>query len=926
MSWQPSEQGLQEVLGMLRDTSSTDSQVQRNVASRLDQLRYVPDFLAYLAHVLIHCTTELDSHRAVAGLLLKNAVNQRSGPPSNENDIRAMAYVKSTVLTGLADPDQIVRQTVGTVIMSLISNEEAAGWMEALEVLTNGMNSSDPNVVEGSFNTLQKICEDAPHKLDFPWEGRDFLDLIVPLFIQSTGHDNAKVRLYALNILQSLLSIRVNALNANIDTYISALFARAGDASSDIRKSVCASLGLILASRPDKLVPEMNNVVQYIVYCTKDKDEAVALEACEFWLTFAEDHNLKEQLRPYLAQVAPLLLDGMVYSDYDIAVLDTDEYDEDVADKETDIKPRNYSSKVHASHESNDPSSSKAQGVSREAADKAFDDDEEEYDEDDDDDFFDDEDATGEWNIRKCSAAALDVMAVSFGTEVLEILLPFLRDRLFAEDWTVKESGVLALGAIAEVGCIAGLEPHLPQLIPLLITCLKDKKALVRSITCWTLGRYASWIVQTNPQDKTAYFFPAMEGLLTMLLDHNKRVQEAGCSAFATLEEEAGAEMAPFLEPVLQNLTHAFSKYQQKNLLILYDAIGTLADSVGGALGQPAYLNILMPPLIEKWQRLEDNDPDLVPLLECMSSVAIAAGASFITYTAPVYQRCLNIIHSTLQQYSAFEQDPDGVEEPDRTFIVVALDLLSGLVQGMGEQIHPLIVEGQPPLLHVLLLCLTHTEPPIRQSAHALFGDMAISCFPIIKPLVPQIIPAVIEQIVVDVPIDCISVCNNAAWAVGEVALQYSSDASPLEPFVPGLIQRLIPILTSPKSPKSLSENAAVTIGRLGLVCPALVAPELPNFAQAWCTALWEIKDNDEKDSAFRGLCMMISANPDGIHGSFVFFCNAICKWQNPSAQLDTMFRSILQGFKSGLGAGWEAQISNFPPVIRQRLAERYGV
>lgn len=142
---------------------------------------------------------------------------------------------------------------------------------------------------------------------------------------------------------------------------------------------------------------------------------------------------------------------------------------------------------------------------------------------------------------------------------------------------------------------------------------------------------------------------------------------------------------------------------------------------------------------------------------------------------------------------------------------------------------------------------------------------MAISCFPILKPVVPQILPSVLEQIVVEPPVDCISVCNNAAWAVGEVALQFNNDSAALEPFVPALIQRLIPILLSSKSPKSLSENAAVTIGRLGLVCPALVAPELPNFAQAWCTALWEIKDNDEKDSAFRGLCMMISANPEGI-------------------------------------------------------------
>ena len=61
-----------------------------------------------------------------------------------------------------------------------------------------------------------------------------------------------------------------------------------------------------------------------------------------------------------------------------------------------------------------------------------------------------------------------------------------------------------------------------------------------------------------------------------MVLDNNKRVQEAGCSAFATFEEDAGHELIPYLEPVLWNLVYAFDKYQHKNMLILYDAMGTL--------------------------------------------------------------------------------------------------------------------------------------------------------------------------------------------------------------------------------------------------------------------------------------------------------------------------------------------------------------
>lgn len=76
----------------------------------------------------------------------------------------------------------------------------------------------------------------------------------------------------------------------------------------------------------------------------------------------------------------------------------------------------------------------------------------------------------------------------------------------------------------------------------------------------------------------------------------------------------------PYLGYILQTLVYAFSKYQHKNLLILYDAIGTLADSVGHHLNKPEYINLLMPPLINKWNVLKDEDKDLFPLLEVCST------------------------------------------------------------------------------------------------------------------------------------------------------------------------------------------------------------------------------------------------------------------------------------------------------------------
>ena len=275
-----------------------------------------------------------------------------------------------------------------------------------------------------------------------------------------------------------------------------------------------------------------------------------------------------------------------------------------------------------------------------------------------------------------------------------------------------------------------------------------------------------------------------------MVLDNNKRVQEAGCSAFATLEEDAGPELVPYLEPVLRNLVFAFDKYQHKNILILYDAIGTLADAVGSALQNPTYVEILMPPLLKRWEKLKNDDDDLVPLLEvrsdlrcirirwltfrsqCLASVTIAMGPAFQPYAGPIFERCQMIVHSSLLQYQAYQQNPE-MDEPDRSFLVVALDLLSGLTQGLGVGLEQFISRSSPNLLSLLTVCLKHPHAAVRQSGYALVGDMAMNCFPLLRQHVPAIMQELISQLDPEPKVEFISACNNAAWAVGEVALRF---------------------------------------------------------------------------------------------------------------------------------------------------------
>uniref|UniRef100_H3CPV8 Transportin-1 n=1 Tax=Tetraodon nigroviridis TaxID=99883 RepID=H3CPV8_TETNG len=591
--WKPDEQGLQQILQLLKESQSPDTSTQSN-RPRLEQLNQYPDFNNYLIFVLTKLKSEDEPTRSLSGLILKNNVKAHYQNFPNNFPNGVSDFIKSECLQNIGDSSPLIRATVGILITTIASKGELQNWPELLPKLCSLLDSEDYNTCEGAFGALQKICEDSAEILDSDILDRP-LNIMIPKFLQFFKHTSPKIRSHAIACVNQFIISRTQALMLHIDPFIENLFALAADEEPEVRKNVCRALVMLLEVRMDRLLPHMHNIVEYMLQRTQDQDENVALEACEFWLTLAEQPVCKEVLCGHLSHLTPVLVNGMKYSEIDIILLKGDiEEDEAIPDNEQDIRPRFHRSRTVAQQTISD------------------------------------------WNLRKCSAAALDVLANVFRDELLLHILPLLKELLFHPDWVVKESGILVLGAIAE-GCMQGMIPYLPELIPHLVQCLSDKKALVRSITCWTLSRYAHWVVSQPPD---TYLKPLMTELLKRILDSNKRVQEAACSAFATLEEEACTELVPYLAFILDTLVFAFSKYQHKNLLILYDAIGTLADSVGHHLNKPEYIQMLMPPLIQKWNQLKDEDKDLFPLLECLSSVATALQDSFRPRNCSSYQVC----------------------------------------------------------------------------------------------------------------------------------------------------------------------------------------------------------------------------------------------------------------------------------------------
>ena len=278
----------------------------------------------------------------------------------------------------------------------------------------------------------------------------------------------------------------------------------------------------------------MEGLVNYTLVQQQNLDDPeLALDAAEFWICVGDDERLVQHLGPYLPSIIPVLLKSMVYSEDEQLQLEGDGEDADLEDRAEDIKP-NFATTKGARTTANGEG---VTGGSGENGSTANDDmSEGEVSDDDEDDYGGDPEE--QWTLRKCSAAALDVMATHFHGPVFEVTLPYLKENLAHKEWPYREAAVLALGAIAD-GCMDAVLPHLPDLTNYLLSLLQDKEPVVRQITCWTLGRYSSWAAHLDEAGRKQYFEPIMDGILRRMLDSNKRVQEAAASAFANLEEKA---------------------------------------------------------------------------------------------------------------------------------------------------------------------------------------------------------------------------------------------------------------------------------------------------------------------------------------------------------------------------------------------------
>lgn len=887
--WRPQEETLALIKELLQDALIPDSHIQKDVQTKLKNLESVEDFTYYLLYI-VGQNSFSEEIRSLSGILLKNNLTAVYNKLSQDS----IEKIRHLCLMLLRDPCRDVRTSISNVIYTLAKGNINT-WPELIPFLVKSFET--PNEYRDvALVTLFNVCEEMMNLEKSEEEICTVTKEVYPKFVDFLNDDICNKKQNIIKLINQCLQDHYKVMKQSIDLpkYLSYVMQLADSDDLDMQKYVCHTFVMYIEYREECLLPHLHDVIMYLMVKTQHEDMEVALGACEFWLALTKLNNCKDILLPYVDKLCPILLKNMKYSTFElIALKDTLRVDEQGDDNSKEAFPFHMHDSRRISQDYCEEDGDYLGNC------------------EDVDDFY-----VG-WTLRKCSAASLDAIAVKFGDDILPLLVPLLNENFHSLDYLVKESAILALGAISE-GCGEGLKPHMPYLIEYLLRSMNDERSMIRVITCWTISRYVNWIC-SNSNYHAVYFVPVMTTLLKHFMDDNKRVQRAAISAFCVFQEDAQAQLIPYIDLILDGFQLGFQKFHYRSLYLLYDAINVLASAVGSELGKPEYVDKLMPPLVQKLNEVHNySDDQFVAVLECLANIIPAFDAGFVPYSEMIYSQCMEIIVDTFMADANFQENLHDFDPPDKEPMHVALDVLYSMAVGLKSYFYKFVSNSN--LVSLLYTTMQDCCCTIRQSSIALYGELVSICYPVLSTNVLEYLKIIIKNL--DETYE--GVCKNAAWVIGKLTTVMGAD---IRPFVLEVLEFFTAILKNPMISRTIHQTVSVSLCTICCACPDITLNDSETVLKTCCLSLRGLKDSDEKDLAFRGLCHMIVRHPDFCQNHFVYFCDAVASWNCLNPGLKEIVRNILVSFKEQCGDGiWTQFYSQFPDLLKVQIFNLYGV
>lgn len=311
----------------------------------------------------------------------------------------------------------------------------AQTWPELTTLLLGNITRYDsaPYLKRSTLETIGFICEDLDESI-LASRSNEILTAV----IQGARKEetDAKVRKAAIEALNNSLDFIKPHFDSEVERNVIMQVVCEATLSPDTIVAVAAFECLvgIMTLYYDYMVPYMNQgLFQMTIDCMNHKQEAIALQAIEFWSTVC-DTEIDRQIDLVEDNSADLpfykFARGAV--SYVIPTLLT------LLSKQTS--------------------------------------------EDDED----------EWNVSKAAATCLGLFANCVQDDLLtgtSVIFPFIEKNIGSPDWRYRDAAVMAFASILDGPSPAILEPYVKQALPMLISMITDTSTAVRDTATWSVGR-----------------------------------------------------------------------------------------------------------------------------------------------------------------------------------------------------------------------------------------------------------------------------------------------------------------------------------------------------------------------------------------------------------------------------------------------------
>ncbi|XP_047334647.1 importin subunit beta-1-like [Impatiens glandulifera] len=535
-----------EITQFLLNAQSADANVRTEAEGklRLFQEQNLPSFLLSLSCELSNNEKPIESRR-LAGIVLKNSLDAKDAT-RKENlakhwvsiDISIKAKIKELLLSTLGSSVLEARHTSAQVIAKVAAIEiPRKEWPELIGSLLSNM--TDPNkpapLKRVTLETLGYVCEEISHHDLVQDEVNSVLTAVVQGM--SVGEYGPEVRLAATRALYNALDFaQTNFENEMERNFIMKVVCETAVAKEqEIRQAAFECLVSIASTYYEVLEPYMETIFQLTSNAVKGDEEAVGLQAIEFWSSICDEEiELQEYegfesvnstpahscfIEKSLPVLVPMLLETLLKQDED----------------------------------------------------------------QDQDDTI--------WNVSMAGGTCLGLVARTVGDRIVSLVMPFVEANILKTDWRAREAATYAFGSILEGPSVEKLTPMVNSGLEFLLNAMKDGNSHVKDTTAWTLSRIFELL--HNPSSEFSLISPAnLQRILMVLLESTKDAPHiAGkvCSAIYFLaqgyedDDASSSVLTPYLPDIITCLIATADRPDGNESKLRISAYETLNEVVRSA-------------------------------------------------------------------------------------------------------------------------------------------------------------------------------------------------------------------------------------------------------------------------------------------------------------------------------------------------------